>query len=175
MVYVITGGPGFGKTTIVELLAERGFPVCKENARSLLIPRYGGDSPAIGISLPPDFEKIVATERVNFVTSVKPDLIAFADRGLPDQIAYSVYKKKEPSLFIVELVKSTRYAPIVFVTPPWEEIYHTDEIRQESFGQALEIHHQIVNAYLNYGYKIVNLPQAIPEVRVKFILNFLGI
>ena len=175
MVYVITGGPGFGKTTLIKLLEDRGFSVCQENARSMLIPLFNEDGSANGISLPPDFEKIVATERVNFLNAIKPDQIAFADRGLPDQIAYSWFKKKKPSPFLDELVLANRYAPFVFVAPPWQEIYQTDEIRQEGFGEACEIHQQIVNAYLNYGYKNVNLPLANPEARVKFILSFLGI
>jgi len=175
MVYVISGGPGFGKTTILKLLGERGFPVCPENARSLLIPLLNADGSVRGISFPPGFEKSVADERVNFLSSIDLGKIAFADRGLPDQIAYSWHKKKEPSPFLEELVISNRYAPFVFLTPPWQEIYLKDEIRQEEFGEASEIHQQIVKAYLYYGYKIVNLPLAIPEVRVRFILNFLGI
>jgi len=175
MVYVITGGPGFGKTTILNFLAEKGYPVCPENARSVMTQLNGkGESGKLG-SLPSDFEKIIAEKRADFLSSINEDVIAFSDRGLPDQVAYSRYKNKMPSQFIMELATSNRYAPFVFVTPPWIEIYTKDEIRQEEFKDALEIHHQIVNAYLQYGYKIINLPLTIPEERVKFILNFLGI
>lgn len=175
MVYVITGGPGFGKTTILNLLAEKGFPVCPENARSLMTQvRDKEESGKLG-SWPSDFEKIIADRRVDFLTSISEEVIAFSDRGLPDQVAYSRYKKKVPSPFISGVVTANRYAPIVFVTPPWKEIYTKDKIRREEFTDALEIHRQIVNAYLKYGYKIVNLPLTIPEERVKFILNFLCI
>ncbi len=168
MVYVITGGPGFGKTTLVKLLADRHFPVCQENARSLLTT--GGK-----FNIPADFERTVATYRANFLQQTDSSVIAFSDRGLPDQVGYSKYKKREPSFFLEEMVKANRYASTVFNTPPWKEIYVKDQIRQENFDQAVAIHDEIVKAYLQYHYKIINLPLVNPEERVQFLLNFLGI
>jgi predicted ATPase len=175
MVYVITGGPGFGKTTIINLLAKGNFPVCEEGARDLLQTQPEANVQDGTDYIPLDFEKRVAFERLRFLNEAGINSIAFSDRGLPDQIAYSWYKKKQPSSFIEEVVLANRYAPQVFITPPWEEIFTRDGIRRENFEEALLIHEQIVKAYLKYRYKIVNLPKTNPEMRVKFILNFLGI
>jgi predicted ATPase len=175
MVYVITGGPGFGKTTIINLLAKWNYPVCEEGARGLLQTHSEANMQDGTDHIPPDFEKRVAFERLRFLNEAGINSIAFSDRGLPDQIAYSWYKKKQPSSFIEEVVLANRYAPHVFVTPPWEEIYTQDGIRRENFEEALLIHEQIVKAYLKYRYKLVNLPKTNPEMRAKFILNFLGI
>lgn len=175
MVYVITGGPGFGKTTLIEQLSILNFPVCKEAARELLFSNAGSNEAGHDLTFPADFERKVAIDRLNFLLTTDPDTIAFADRGLPDQIAYSWFKKKVPSAFIEETVKMNRYAPLVFITPPWKEIYIQDQVRKENFGEALEIHGLIVRAYLKYGYKIVNLPLVNPESRVQFMMNFLGI
>jgi len=175
MVYVITGGPGFGKTTIINLLAKRNFPVCEEGARGLLQKHSEANVQGGADHLPLDFEKRVAYERLRFLNEAGIYTIAFSDRGLPDQIAYSWYKKKQPSSFLEEVVLTNRYAPQVFVTPPWEEIFTQDGIRRENFEEALLIHEQIVKAYLKYRYKIVNLPKTNSEMRVEFILNFLGI
>jgi len=166
MVYVITGGPGFGKTTLLKELEGRGFKVCPEEARELID----------GIlDFPKDFEQKIAGLRLRFLLSINPEKIAFADRGLPDQIAYSWYKSKQPSSFIEDLVSSNKYAPIVFVTPPWENIYRKDEIRKENFDEACQIHNYIIQAYLKYGYQPVDLPFTSPTERAEFILNFLGI
>lgn len=173
MVYVISGGPGFGKTTVINLLAGKGFSVCSETARELLLSDK--DQTSETIKLPLDFEKRVAIERMFFLQSVDQDITAFSDRGLPDQIAYSWVKGKEPSPFIEEIVCTNRYASFVFITPPWKEIFMQDEIRKENFEEAVEIHRQIVKAYLKYDYKIIELPLVNPEMRVKFILNFLDI
>jgi predicted ATPase len=168
MVYVITGGPGFGKTTLINLLAERNFPVCQEIARALLTSTEDH-------KIPTNFERTVATYRANFLQQADPSVISFSDRGLPDQVGYSKYKKSETSSFLEEMVKANRYASAVFITPPWEEIYVKDQIRQENFDQAVAIHNEIVKAYLQYHYKIINLPRVNPEERVRFVLNFLGI
>ena len=36
MVYVITGGPGFGKSLLIEKLRELGYPVGGEVARKII-------------------------------------------------------------------------------------------------------------------------------------------
>ena len=174
MVYVITGGPGFGKTSILNRLAELGFPVCPEVARRLIL-EMGGSAVFGRTSLPVNFEQLVAKERLDFLLANSAESIAFSDRGLPDQIAFSLYKKKQPTGFMEELVANNRYAPFVFVTPPWEEIYSMDDIRGESFTEALQIHEQIVAVYSGLSYKIINLPLTNTEKRVRFILDFLGI
>jgi predicted ATPase len=175
MVYIITGGPGFGKTTLVDKLGSLGFPVCPENARSFLSLNANDGKVDINVKPPSDFEKDVAYTRLNFLREMPENITAFSDRGLPDQIAYSWHKNKVPSSFIMELTTENRYAPFVFVTPPWKEIYIQDEIRREVFKEAVEIHEQIIKAYLKFEYKIINLPMLNTEARVKFILNFLGI
>lgn len=173
MVYVITGGPGFGKTTVVNLLAEKGFTVCHEMARDLLISNKDNENNIL--KFPIDFESSVATARMNFLRSVDQNAIAFSDRGLPDQIAYSWFKKKNASAFIEKAVLINRYAPYVFVAPPWKKNFIQDEIRKESFEEASEIHRLILTAYQKYNYKIIDLPLVSPELRVKFILDFIDI
>jgi len=175
MVFVITGGPGFGKTTVVNLLDKLGFPVGHESARALLSNNIKQNESVNRLQIPPDFERIVATKRIEFLQSIDREIIAFSDRGLPDQIAYSWYKKKTPSVFLSEMVSKNRYAPNVFVTPPWQSIFVQDEIRRETYEEAIEIHSSILKAYAQNGYDLVNLPLVNPEERIGFILNFLGI
>jgi len=174
MVYVITGGPGFGKTTVLNYLEEKGFPVCAESAREILASMSRDNKIAGKMEFFGDFEKIIALKRINFLHSTGANSIAFSDRGLPDQVAYSWYKNKIPSGFIEEKVVAERYAKYVFVAPPWKEIYVQDEIRKESFEEASLIHSYIIKSYHEYGYETVELPLTTPEMRVRFILNFLG-
>ena len=175
MVYVITGGPGFGKTTVLNHLEEKGFLVCEESARELMSSVRRGNKLTGETALPKDFEKIIASYRMNFLHSTGTNTIAFSDRGLPDQVAYSWYKSKIPSDFIEEKALAERYAQYVFVAPPWKEIYVQDEIRKETFEEATLIHSLIVKSYHNYGYETVDLPLTTPVMRVRFILDFLGV
>ncbi len=171
MVYVITGGPGFGKSILVDLLAQKGYKIGNEAAREIIAQQRlsGGEAlPWKNIKL---FEEMVASQRVAFLESIPGTTIAFSDRGLPDQIAYSWYKGKSESRFLVDAVEKYRYAPLVFITPPWKEIYSTDDIRKESFEQASEIHSFIIKAYHACRYRLIDLPFVSPAERIEFILD----
>jgi predicted ATPase len=171
MVYVITGGPGFGKSTLISQLSYKGFRVSNEIAREVIEEQQlsGGDAlPWKNVIL---FEKYIASRRIEFIESVTPSEIAFSDRGLPDQVAFSWYKGKTESYFLKESVKKYRYATMVFITSPWEAIFTNDQIRQESFDEACKIHLFILKAYQENGYQLFDLPLVSPAERVNFILQ----
>lgn len=173
MVYVITGGPGFGKSILIEKLHELGYPVGGEIARQIIeqqIADGGGMLPWKDVA---GFEKRVMNERIEFLKSIEVETVAFCDRGLPDQAAFSRYKEKEISLQLKEAITSNYYAKKVFLTPPWRQIYQNDMIRTEAFEEAEKIHHFIVEAYLNSGYELINLPFVSPDERIEFILKSL--
>jgi predicted ATPase len=173
MVYVITGGPGFGKTVLIEKLHERGYQVGGEFVRSFILQK----SAEGGTSLPwkdsVGFEKLIMEKRIDFLKSVDVKSIAFSDRGLPDQAAFSWYKEKDLSLQLIKAIELNRYEKKVFLTPPWYQIYRNDQIRTESFEEAKRIHKYIIKAYLNYGYELVDLPLISSDERVELILKSL--
>jgi len=173
MVYVITGGPGFGKTALITKLSELGYPVGGEIARQMIIDQKangGGVLPWIDVA---GFEKQVMEERIKFIKSIDIDEIAFSDRGLPDQVAFSLLKGKKVSQQLIEALATNNYAKRVFLTPPWRQIYRNDPIRTETFEEAENIHRHIKTAYINFGYELIELPFASPEKRIEFILNSL--
>jgi predicted ATPase len=170
---VITGGPGFGKSVLIEKLCELGYRVGSEFARQLITWQIseGGDIlPWKDIA---EFEKRVTEKRVEFLKSVDIDSIAFSDRGLPDQAAFSMYKGKEISPQLNLALKENRYAKKVFLTPPWPQIFQNDQIRTETFEEAERIHQFIVKAYLNNGYELIDLPFVSPDERIEFIIKSL--
>ena len=173
MVYVITGGPGFGKSVLIEKLHKLGYPIGGEIARQIIEQQIADG----GVLLPwkdvVGFEKRVMDERIEFLRSIEIETVAFCDRGLPDQSAFSRYKGKEISMQLKEAITSNYYAKKVFLTPPWRQIYQNDMIRTETFEEAEKIHHFIVDAYLDSGYELINLPFVSPDERIEFILKSL--
>ena len=165
MVYVITGGPGFGKSILVEKLHKLGYPVCGELARQIIEQQIAEG----GVLLPWKdviaFEKRITKERIEFLNSIDMQSIPFSDRGLPDQAAFSWYKGKVISLRLSLALKENRYAKKVFLTPPWRQIYRNDQIRTESFAEAERIHQFIVEAYLKNEYELIELPFVSPVDR----------
>ncbi len=171
MVYVITGGPGFGKTILIEKLHELCYPVGGEIARQIIADQLAEGGDLLPWKDRAGFEKRVMKGRIEFLNSVDIHKIAFSDRGLPDQAAFSIYKGKEISQPLKAAIAANRYAVKVFVTPPWRQIYRNDQIRTETFEEAVKIHDFIVQAYLNFGYELIDLPFVSPEERIEFILK----
>jgi len=173
MVYVITGGPGFGKSVLIEKLHQLGFIVGDEIARKIILQQIAEGGRLLPWKDVAGFEKQVMNERIEFLNSIDTAIIAFSDRGLPDQAAFSMYKGKEISLQLNAAITSNHYAEKVFLTPPWHKIYRNDPIRTETFEEAKKIHRFIVEAYRNNGYNLIELPLVSPEKRIKFILKSL--
>jgi len=173
MVYVISGGPGFGKTVLIEKLRERGYLAGGEIARQIIAQQIDEGGELLPWKDVVGFEKKVIDERVSFLNSSDNLNVAFSDRGLPDQAAYSWYKGKALSEQLKVALATNRYAKKVFLTPPWRHIYRNDPIRVETFEEAEKIHSFIVKAYLEYGYELINLPFVSPEKRIAFILKSL--
>lgn len=171
MVYVITGGPGFGKTVLIEKLHELGYPTGGEIARQIIAQQIAGGGGLLPWVDGKGFEKKVTKERIDFLNRTDIKSIAFSDRGLPDQAAFSWYKGKEISLQLKDALATNRYAKQVFLTPPWRQIFRNDQIRTETFEEAERIHGFIVKAYLENGYQLIDLPLVSPEERIEFILK----
>lgn len=170
-IYVITGGPGFGKTGLVNALRQSGYPCSDEYARELIgiQQRIGGE--VLPWKNPKLFQQEILRQRIQFFESVPDGLLAFADRGIPDQLAFSQYKGFRIPTVLADCALNFRYAPWVFVTPPWIDIFTNDEIRTETFDEAICIHEWIQTTYRDLGYKLIELPLLPIDQRMSFILR----
>jgi predicted ATPase len=170
-IYVITGGPGFGKTLLVEELKQLGYYCSGEFARDLILSqqKLGGD--ILPWKNPKLFQQKVLQKRIAFFDSVPDDTFAFADRGIPDQLAFARYRGFGTPEILNEYSQKYRYAQQVFVTPPWPEIFVNDVIRSETFAEALQIHEIIVETYISLNYQIIELPLLPLKQRTKYLLQ----
>jgi predicted ATPase len=172
-IYIITGGPGFGKTMLVEALQKSGYLCSGEYAREMILSQQESGGEVLPWKNPRLFQKEILSRRISFFESVKLGTIAFADRAIPDQLAFARYKGFGSPDRLREAASRYRYASEVFVTPPWPEIFTNDEVRTESLEEAKKIHNIIIDTYDELNYQIIELPLVpIPE-RVVFLLNYL--
>jgi predicted ATPase len=175
-IYIITGGPGFGKTMLVEALKADNYLCSDEYARDLILAQQELGGEILPWKKPRLFQQEILRKRIAFFDSVPPDAVAFADRAIPDQLAFARYKGFGAPEILVEAAKQYRYASTVFVTPPWPEIFMNDPIRTETFEEAKIIHQIIVDTYKDLNYQINELPLLPLSERKKHILqNLLNI
>ncbi len=167
--YVITGGPGVGKTTLINILASRGYTVVPEAPRILIEEYIKVDTTFSPLNDPQKFQKEVIDRQIELESKITEDVV-FCDRGLIDNYGYSIFYKM-PVPEILQTQGSNRYDKIFLLDPLPQ--YETDTSRYEDKETALAIHNAIEDGYRKYRYEIIKVPVLTPEQRTDFILAHL--
>ncbi|MCT8340437.1 ATP-binding protein [Flavobacteriaceae bacterium TK19130] len=169
---VITGGPGSGKTSLIQNLEDAGHACLHEISREVILEAQREGIEQLFLTDPVLFSKKLLEGRLlQFHQAKEHDSDhLFYDRGLPDVTAYMDFKNTDYPSYFVETCEAHRYDQI-FVLPPWESIYTQDNERYESFEQAVEIYECLQAGYEKYGYSITNVPIGTLQERATFILN----
>jgi predicted ATPase len=173
-IYIITGGPGFGKTELIHELRNLGYTCSDEFARDLIDAQLKSGGEILPWINPKLFQLEILKQRIDFFESVPDGRIVFADRGIPDQLAFARYKGFGTPEILSQSALKYRYAPQVFVTPPWLEIFVNDPIRSETYEEAVRIHQAIINTYSGLKYQLIELPLLSVGERVGVILQVIG-
>lgn len=172
---VVTGGPGTGKTSVIELIEKNGFPCFHEISRSITLEAREQGIPQLFVSHPLLFSKKILEGRIQQFKEAASctDQFIFMDRGLPDVVAYLEGVPLEVDAYFEEACFTYRY-DMVFLLPPWKEIYKVDNERHEDFEEALRIHGYLEQAYTRFGYAVQEVPLGTVAERTAFILNRLN-
>ncbi len=171
---VITGGPGSGKTTLVEALARAGFACSVEAGRAIIQDQVAIGGRALPWADAAAFaELMLSWEMRSYRMACQQPGPAFFDRGVPDVVGYLRLVGLPVPAYADAAAKAFRYRPPVFIAPPWPEIFAQDAERKQSFEEAQRTYAAMVDTYANYGYELVALPLASVEHRVRFILDHL--
>ncbi len=173
---VITGGPGTGKSTIVEALIKRDFVCMPEISRQITIEAKKNGIDQLFLKKPLLFSQLILDARENqFIKATEQNAkLIFFDRGIPDVHGYMNYLGVDYPDNYIKMSKKYRYQH-VFMLPPWEEIYLEDEERYESFEQSVAIHNHLKKTYRELNYAITEVPLGTVEKRIHFILNSINL
>lgn len=170
--YLFTGGPGAGKSTVIELLAKQNKLVVPEVARNIIRHQK-----TIGGSAMHDGDRIAYTALMlersieDFERLASVDAPVYFDRGLPDLYAYTMRYCGGVTETVKQAIAQYRYNPKVFLFPPWPEIYCHDTERKQSFQEAIATWEAVKKGYDDCGYLIIDVPKISVEERVQFILK----
>ncbi len=170
---VITGGPSTGKSTVIEELKKRDYLCFDEVSRDIIKQAQESGIEQLFLEDPYLFSKKLLEGRVEqFNEAEKYDNdVIFFDRGIPDVNAYMKYIKQEIPQEFEDITRNHQYDNLVFIMPPWDEIFVNDAERYESFNQAQLIHNKLVNYYKELGYYLIFVPFGPVDKRVDYILR----
>lgn len=171
-IIVIIGGPGTGKSTIIDGLVEKGFCCYPEISRQVTLEAKKQGIEQLFLENPLLFSELLLEGRKKQFKSALEENheIVFIDRGIPDVLAYMHYIGDSYPVHFDLACRENLYTKI-FILPPWEEIYVSDEARYENFKQAKLIHNHLVETYQNYGYELIEVPKDSLDNRILFILD----
>jgi len=172
--YVITGGPGAGKTTLITALQKKGFKIVPEDARRIIKEQILIDGDGLPWKNKIHYAQLMAEASIqsywNVIIEPSENTIFF-DRGLPDTTCYMKMEKLPISKDLIQLADIIAYHRKVFILPPWKEIYITDAERKQNWEEAVETYEQMRLTYTELGYELVVVPKDTIEKRCQFILD----
>jgi predicted ATPase len=166
--YVIAGGPGSGKSSLLDALSRSGEICYPEISRELI-----REQRSIGGRLLPwaDLGGFAAECATRMREAIRESMVhsrCFFDRGLPDLIGYLAHGGRTAPLDWREA--SRAYAREVFFAPPWPEIFAQDAERPQTFEEAEALGAHVRRAYLDCGFSVIELvrgtvPERLAQVR----------
>lgn len=170
--YVLTGAACCGKTTLLNLLADRGFAVIQESARQYFEEQLAGGRSleqirADGAGL----QRGIAALQMEFERSCPPERTTFLDRALPDSLTFYRAFGMDPNA-ILPACFQYRYAGAFLLE-------RLPVKRDQTLGPEDEASSALLDAWLErdyraLGYAVVRVPPVPPQERLAYILERLA-
>jgi len=170
--FVVSGGPGSGKTTLLDELARLGYPFAPEDARQIIQEQVRLGGTALPWADREAYTRLMLQRSIETYLRHSPSAeLIFFDRGIPDTLGYARLIGLSDDSHIQDACRQYRYAPAVFLLPPWREIYTTDTERKQDFAEAERTFEVIRQVYSDCGYHTIEVPHTNSENRAKFVLR----
>ncbi len=170
---IISGCSGGGKSTLLAALAARGYATVEEPGRRIVSEETSfGGSALPWINLAAFARRAVAMAIEDRQRAAHLRGLVFFDRSLVDAAAALQHATGED--FLAPLVTAHRYDRMVFLTPPWPEIFSFDDARRHDLAAAVAEYDRLLEAYAMLGYDRAILPKSPVGDRVDFVLSRLG-
>jgi predicted ATPase len=170
--FVLTGGPGSGKSTLIDALQQAGFSRSIEAGRGIIQEQVGIGGPAVPWGDRGLFaELMLCWEMRSYRLAEQQSGPVFFDRGVPDVVGYLRLSRLPVPAYFEKAAEIFRYNHRVFIAPPWQEIFQQDRERKQDFDEAMRTCEVLAETYKALGYELIELPRISVAERVRFILQ----
>lgn len=169
---VFTGGPGAGKTAVLQALRLQGHTVANDTARAIIRDRRRRSLEARPSPL--EFaQAILLADIAQYGVQASSGLVFF-ERGVVDALGMLHELGAMRPHELQERLSAYAYHRRVFVFPPWEAIYATDDERDHTFAEAAGVYQRSLDWYRHCGYETIEVPEATVAQRCAFVLESLS-
>lgn len=170
--FVITGGPGSGKSTLINALAARGIHCMPEAGRAIIRDQIAIGGDALPWANRHAFAELMLNwEMRSYAEALRLCGPVVFDRGIPDVAGYLRLSDLPVPPHLRKAAQMFRYHRRVLIAPPWLEIFSQDSERKQSFEEAVATYEAMVWTYAAFGYELIPLPLTPIEERMDFVLD----
>lgn len=174
--FILTGGPGAGKTSLIEALRRRGFAGSVEAGRGVIQHQVAISGPALHWNDPALFAELMLSWEMRSYDMARDETgPVFFDRGIPELTGYLKLMGLPVPAHMRKAAETFRYNHRVFALPPWLEIFGQDAERKQDFAEAVRTFEAVTGAYRELGYDLIEVPRVPVEERVEFVLAMAGL
>ncbi|WP_345232024.1 AAA family ATPase [Olivibacter ginsenosidimutans] len=174
--YCITGGPGVGKTSLLNQLGTI-YPIIPEVARQIIREQMDNQGEALPWKNKAHYTELMLERSVKSYREVQLSNTkspVFFDRSILDTLCYAEMIGYGISAEMDFCARTYRYNPKVFILPPWSAIYTTDEERKQTWEEAEQTYGLMKATYEKYDYQVIEVPKDTVENRKCFVLGELS-
>jgi predicted ATPase len=168
--HVITGGACCGKTTLIDLLAEKGYETLPEIPRQYIECELARGRALDEIFASEDDERAMTEWQRRAEQELSPTDVVFMDRALPDFLWAWRFQGMDPNE-ILPACFHHRYASVLILDLLPLEL---DGARIEGDMFTVQFDEWLVRDYGALGYQVVRVPVLPPQERVDFVLASLS-
>jgi predicted ATPase len=169
--HVITGAPSCGKTTLINLLAEKGFQTVPEGARQYMEREIAKGQTIEEIRAKPvTLQRGISEVQLEIEGNLQASDFAFLDRGVPDTLAWYRVFGLNPNELLRECFQH-RYASVFIL----EQLpLKLDGLRFEDDTIIGFLDDWHTWDYGALGYDVIRVPVLPPKERCAFVLEKLS-
>lgn len=169
--YILTGGPGSGKTTLCTYLEHR-YMVIAEAATSLIGLKLAQKEAEPWNQKEFNANVVHLMQRRAKIAKASGEPVVLFDRGPLDVLAYEIIKTSpdEELMAKIRTFHRSRYRPTVFFIENLDSCTQTKE-RVEDLKESKIIAERLKKTYTSLGCKLIQIPSGPVEERAKRIID----
>lgn len=172
--FVVTGGPGSGKSTLIDALHGEGFRTMPEAGREIIRDQVQTGGTALPWADRAMFaELMLSRELRSWHEASALGTLVLMDRGVADVVGYLTLCGLPVPTHVEAAAKKYRYNRMVFIAPYWDAIFGQDAERKQDEEEAEATGRVMADTYARFGYRLVELPRVSVKKRVAFVMDHL--
>jgi predicted ATPase len=166
--YVLTGAACCGKTTLLEMLAGRGFQVIPESARDFFMREFARGRTLDEVRLDGGaLQRGIATLQLRYEGGFAAGKVTFLDRAIPDSLTFYRLHGLNPNEILPECFYH-RYAGVFILDRL--PLHRQQTLGPEDDANSAFLDEWLERDYRALGYEVLRVPVLSPQERLEFIL-----